>query len=45
VISADLIVVMEDGQIAAKGTHEELIESSPLYRSLYETQLIVPESR
>lgn len=44
VISADLIVVMEDGQIEAKGTHEELIESSELYRSLYETQLVVPEN-
>jgi len=43
VISADLIVVMDDGQIEAKGTHEELIEKSSLYRSLYETQLIIPE--
>lgn len=44
VVSADLIVVMEDGQIAAKGTHDSLIESCSLYRSLYETQLVVPEA-
>jgi len=40
VISADRIVVMEDGYVAAEGKHEELIESSALYRSLYETQLL-----
>lgn len=40
VISADRIVVMEDGQVVAEGKHGELIESSALYRSLYETQLL-----
>ncbi len=39
VISADVIVVMDDGQIVAKGQHEELIKSCRLYQSLYETQL------
>jgi ABC-type multidrug transport system fused ATPase/permease subunit len=43
VISADVIVVMEDGRIADMGTHDELVESSQLYRSLYETQLMVPD--
>jgi ABC-type multidrug transport system fused ATPase/permease subunit len=42
VISADSIVVMDNGQIAAQGSHEELIENCQLYRSLYETQLVQP---
>ena len=40
VITADVIVVMDDGRIVAKGRHEQLIQSCPLYRSLYENQLI-----
>jgi subfamily B ATP-binding cassette protein MsbA len=40
VITADVIVVMDDGQIVAQGQHEELIRSCPLYQSLYETQLV-----
>jgi ABC-type multidrug transport system fused ATPase/permease subunit len=40
VITADIIVVMEDGQIIAKGSHDKLIESCPLYQSLYRTQLV-----
>ena len=43
VISADMIVVMEDGMISAQGTHEELIRDSGLYRNLYETQLVAPQ--
>ncbi len=33
---ADQIVVMEAGQVEAAGTHEELLEKSPLYRKLIE---------
>ncbi len=40
VISADIIVVMDEGHIVAQGHHKELIESCRLYQSLYETQLV-----
>ncbi len=43
VIATDRIVVMKEGQVAAQGTHTELIKKSPLYRSLYETQLVSSE--
>jgi ABC-type multidrug transport system fused ATPase/permease subunit len=36
---ADEIVVLEDGRIAARGTHEELLESSELYREIAEKGL------
>jgi subfamily B ATP-binding cassette protein MsbA len=40
IVSADVIVVMDDGRIVAQGRHEELIQSCELYQSLYETQLV-----
>lgn len=35
---SDLIVVMDDGAIAATGTHQELLETSEIYREVYESQ-------
>jgi ATP-binding cassette subfamily B multidrug efflux pump len=39
VLNADKILVLDDGQIAAEGTHSELLASSPIYREIYESQL------
>jgi ATP-binding cassette, subfamily B, bacterial len=37
---ADEIVVLADGRIAAQGTHDELLEASPVYRDIYEHGLL-----
>ena len=39
VLNAEKILVLEDGKIAAEGTHRELLASSPIYREIYESQL------
>ena len=39
VLKADKIVVIDDGRIAAEGTHQELMQSSPIYQEIYESQL------
>jgi len=36
---ADEVVVLEDGSVAAQGTHEELLSDSPLYREIVEKGL------
>ena len=39
VLNADKIIVLDEGKIAAEGTHEELLLSSPLYGEIFESQL------
>ena len=35
---ADRILVMDEGRVSAQGTHEELMQSSALYREIYFSQ-------
>ena len=39
VLTADKILVLENGRVAAEGSHQELMASSPVYREIYESQL------
>ena len=38
VVEADQILVLEEGRITGRGTHEELMKLNGLYRSIYEKQ-------
>jgi ATP-binding cassette subfamily B multidrug efflux pump len=39
VLRADKIVVIDQGRIAAQGTHQELMQTSPIYQEIYDSQL------
>ena len=39
IVDADQIIVLDNGVIAGKGTHRELLENCPVYREIAESQL------
>jgi ATP-binding cassette subfamily B protein len=43
ITSADQILVMENGEIVGRGTHEELLESNETYREIVESQISAEE--
>jgi ATP-binding cassette subfamily B protein len=40
VMRADLILVLDRGQIVARGRHDELLETSEIYAEIYSSQLL-----
>jgi ATP-binding cassette subfamily B protein len=40
VLNADQILVLDQGQIAAAGNHEELLETNEIYADIYHSQLV-----
>ena len=43
ITGADQILVLEEGRIVSRGTHEELLESSETYREIVDSQITVEE--
>jgi ATP-binding cassette subfamily B multidrug efflux pump len=39
VLNADKILIIDKGKIAAEGTHNELMQTSPIYQEIYDSQL------
>jgi ATP-binding cassette, subfamily B, multidrug efflux pump len=39
VLTADKILILDQGRIHAVGTHEELLASNPIYQEIYDSQL------
>ena len=39
ILSLDKIIVLDEGRMIGYGTHEQLLESCPMYRQIHETQM------
>ena len=39
VVNADKIIVLDKGRIAAEGTHDALLQSSPLYQNMWQSHI------
>jgi ATP-binding cassette subfamily B protein len=37
---ADEVVVLDNGRVAARGTHDDLVDSNEVYREIYEHGLL-----
>jgi ATP-binding cassette subfamily B protein len=44
ITDADQILVLEDGEVVGRGRHEELLQTSPTYREIVESQLSAQEA-
>jgi ATP-binding cassette subfamily B protein len=44
IVDADQILVLDDGRIVARGTHQELLETSETYREIVSSQLAAEET-
>ena len=38
ILHASQIIVLDDGEVAGRGTHEELLANCEVYREIYESQ-------
>lgn len=38
-MDSDMVIVMDDGEAVGAGTHAELLESCPVYREIYDSQM------
>ena len=45
ILAADEILVVRDGRIVERGTHQDLVHAGGTYQELYETQFVKPENR
>jgi ATP-binding cassette subfamily B protein len=43
VMNADTIIVLDRGEIVAEGKHNDLMEDSPIYAEIYNSQILVNE--
>jgi ATP-binding cassette subfamily B protein len=43
ILTADRIIVLDEGRVAGIGTHAELLESSPIYREILASQVSLDE--
>jgi ATP-binding cassette subfamily B protein len=43
VIKADKIIVLDKGEIVAEGKHQDLMEDSPIYAEIYNSQILSHE--
>lgn len=43
ILNADMIVVLDEGRVAGKGRHSELMKTCPVYRQIAESQLSMAE--
>ncbi len=44
IVDADQIIVLEDGRVVGKGTHDELLAANPTYIEIIESQLTAEEA-